>query len=87
MACVGSRNHHIIHQVAEDRKSTEGVEGCKNRAALETEAQGLHNSGHNWPVSLLPTLGKALESLLATRIACLAEEYCLLPKTHFGARK
>lgn len=39
------------------------------------------------PISLLPTLGKALESLVAERIAYLVEEHNLLPKTHFGARK
>ena len=39
------------------------------------------------PISLLPTLGKALESLVAERIAYLVERYNLLPKTHFGARK
>jgi hypothetical protein len=37
------------------------------------------------PISLLPTLGKALESLIAKRIAYLVEKYSLLPKTHFGA--
>lgn len=36
------------------------------------------------PISLLPTLGKALESLIAERIAYLVEEYNLLPRTHFG---
>jgi hypothetical protein len=39
------------------------------------------------PILLLPTLGKALESLVAERIAYLVEKYNLLPKTHFGARK
>src|SRR5205814_1704460 len=39
------------------------------------------------PISLLPTLGKALESLVAERVAYLVEEHNLLPKTHFGARK
>ena len=38
-------------------------------------------------ISLLPTLGKALESLVVERIVYLVEEYGLLPKTHFGARK
>ncbi|KAF2261101.1 hypothetical protein CC78DRAFT_608837 [Lojkania enalia] len=38
-------------------------------------------------ILLLPTLGKALESLVAERIVYLVEEYSLLPKTHFGARK
>lgn len=39
------------------------------------------------PISLLPTLGKALESLVAETISYLVEEHSLLPKTHFGARK
>ena len=39
------------------------------------------------PISLLPTLRKALESLVAERIAYLVEEYGLLPKTYFGTRK
>jgi ribonuclease HI len=39
------------------------------------------------PISLLATLGKALESVLAERISYLDETYGLLPKCHFGARK
>jgi hypothetical protein len=39
------------------------------------------------PISLLPTLDKALDSLVAEWIAYLVEEYNLLPKTHIGARK
>ena len=39
------------------------------------------------PISLLSTLGKALESVVAERISCLAETHHLLPQNHFGARK
>lgn len=39
------------------------------------------------PISLLATLGKALESVVAERISALAEEHSLLPKNHFGGRK
>ena len=39
------------------------------------------------PISLLSTLGKALESIVAERISCLAETHHLLPQNHFGARK
>ena len=39
------------------------------------------------PISLLSTLGKLLESVIAERISYLAETYRLLPKHHFGARK
>ena len=39
------------------------------------------------PISLLATLGKVLESVVATRIAYLAEKHSLLPQNHFGARR
>jgi hypothetical protein len=39
------------------------------------------------PISLLATLGKALESVLAERISYLDETHGLLPKCHFGARE
>lgn len=39
------------------------------------------------PISLLSTLGKVLEAVLADRISYMVEEYGLLPDNHFGARK
>lgn len=39
------------------------------------------------PISLLNTLGKALEAIIAKRIRFLAEIYTLLPSTQIGARK
>ena len=39
------------------------------------------------PISLLSTLGKALEFVVADRISYLAEKHHLLPNNHFGARK
>lgn len=39
------------------------------------------------PISLLPTISKWLEALVATRISYLAETEGLLPQNHFGARK
>ena len=38
------------------------------------------------PISLLPTISKGLEAVIAARLSYLAEEYSLLPKNHFGAR-
>ncbi|EDN08137.1 predicted protein [Histoplasma mississippiense (nom. inval.)] len=38
-------------------------------------------------IALLNTLGKALESILATRISQAVEEHQLLPHTHVGGRK
>jgi hypothetical protein len=39
------------------------------------------------PISLLATLGKVLESIVAERISHAVETYGLLPTNHFGARK
>jgi Reverse transcriptase (RNA-dependent DNA polymerase) len=39
------------------------------------------------PISLLATLGKILESVVADRISYAVEEFGLLPTNHFGARK
>jgi hypothetical protein len=44
--------------------------------------------GKAWrPISLLATLGKVLESVIAERISHAVETYGLLPTSHFGARK
>ena len=39
------------------------------------------------PIALLSTVGKVLESILAERLSCCAEEHGLLPPTHLGGRK
>ena len=39
------------------------------------------------PISLLSTLGKVMESVIAERISYLVETFGLLPTNHFGARK
>lgn len=39
------------------------------------------------PISLLATLGKILESVVAERISHAVETHGLLPTSHFGARK
>jgi hypothetical protein len=38
------------------------------------------------PISLLPTISKGLEAIIATRLSYIAKEYGLLPKNHFGVR-
>jgi hypothetical protein len=39
------------------------------------------------PISLLNTLGKVLEAVIAKRLRFLSETYALLPSTQMGARK
>ena len=47
-----------------------------------------YTAARSWrPISLLATLGKVLESVIAERISHTVETYGLLPTNHFGARK
>ncbi len=38
-------------------------------------------------ISLIPTISKGLEAVIASRMSYLAETHNLLPENHFGARK
>ena len=38
------------------------------------------------PISLLPTISKGLEAVVAARLSYMVERYSLLPDNHFGAR-
>ena len=40
-----------------------------------------------WPIALLDTIGKTLESILAKRINAIAQIYHFLPKTNFAGRR
>ncbi|KAJ3498250.1 hypothetical protein NLG97_g1279 [Lecanicillium saksenae] len=47
-----------------------------------------YTAANAWrPISLLATLGKILESVIAERLSYVVEVYGLLPTNHFGARK
>ena len=39
------------------------------------------------PISLLMTISKGVEAIVARRLSCLAEVYHLLPQNHFGGRR
>ena len=39
------------------------------------------------PIALLDTIGKVMESIIATRISYWVECYCLLPMDHIGGRR
>jgi hypothetical protein len=55
---------------------------------LKKPNKGDYTKAKAWrPISLLSTLGKILEAVIAERISYLAETYGLLPANHFGARK
>lgn len=38
------------------------------------------------PISLIPTISKGLEAVIAARLSYIVERYKLLPENHFGAR-
>ncbi|KAM5344607.1 hypothetical protein ACJ41O_013142 [Fusarium nematophilum] len=55
---------------------------------LRKPRKGDYTSAKAWrPISLLSTLGKVLESVVAERISYMVEAFGLLPMNHFGARK
>ena len=55
---------------------------------LQKPKRGDYTVANNYRlISLLPTLGKVLKSLVAERIVYLVEEHSLLPKIYFRARK
>ncbi|KAH7472001.1 hypothetical protein FOMA001_g13208 [Fusarium oxysporum f. sp. matthiolae] len=55
---------------------------------LKIPNKGDYKIAKAWrPISLLSTLGKILETVMADRISHAAETYGLLPTNHFGARK
>ncbi|KAJ3453787.1 hypothetical protein MRS44_018419 [Fusarium solani] len=55
---------------------------------LKKPGKGDYTVAKAWrPISLLATLGKVLESVVAERISHAVETYGLLPTNHFGARK
>lgn len=55
---------------------------------LKKPNKGNYTAAKSWrPISLLSTLGKALESVIAERISHAVETFGLLPTNHFGARK
>jgi hypothetical protein len=55
---------------------------------LKKPNKGDYTVAKAWrPISLLSTLGKTLESVVAERISHAVETFGLLPANHFGARK
>ena len=55
---------------------------------LKKPNKGDYTIGKAWrPISLLSTLGKTLESVVAERILYAVETFGLLPTNHFGARR
>ena len=55
---------------------------------LKKPEKGNYTTAKAWrPISLLATLGKILESVVAERVSYAAETFGLLPANHFGARK
>ena len=55
---------------------------------LKKPNKGDYTVAKAWrPISLLSTLGKTLESVVAKRVSHAVETFGLLPTNHFGARK
>ena len=62
--------------------------GRVERGPLKKPSKDDYTVANAWrPISLLATLGKVLESVIAERISYAVETYGLLPTNDFGARK
>lgn len=77
---------------AVSRALDEGILSSQGRHAkripLRKPGKDNYKVAKSWrPISLLATLGKVLESVVAERISHVVETYGLLPTNHFGARK
>ncbi|KJZ69719.1 hypothetical protein HIM_10888 [Hirsutella minnesotensis 3608] len=75
-----------------DSSLREGVVPHQWRTAkiipLRKPGKGDYTLAKAWrPISLLSTLGKILEAVVADRISYAVEAHVLLPANHFGARK
>jgi hypothetical protein len=61
---------------------------CAKIIQLKKPGKGDYAIAKPWrPISLLSTLGKILEAVVADRISYAVETFGLLPTNHFGARK
>ena len=56
-------------------------------ALRKPEKKDYSISKHYRPIALLSTLGKALESIVASRLLYLGTEHTLIPENHFDGRK
>ena len=60
------------------------MEERPDRGAAEAWKTRLLAPGAYRPISLLNTIGKLLEAVMARRLSFFAEKYGLLPDTQFG---
>ena len=59
-----------------------------NTVVLRKPGKGDYTNPKNYrPIALLSAIGKALESIIASRISYLVEQYALLPQNHIGGRR
>jgi len=82
--------HHILHLFQASLNKGELPSQWRNAQIipLKKPGKGNYTKAKAWrPISLLPTLDKALEAVVADRLSYVVETHALLPTNHFGARK
>jgi len=82
--------HHILHLFQSSLDKGELPSQWRNAKIIPLKKPGKedYTKAKAWrPISLLPTLGKALEAVVADRLSYVVEAHTLLPTNHFGARK
>jgi ribonuclease HI len=86
-AVVKEAIFHIFHQSLATGRLPRAFNVAKIVPLRKPDKPDYEVPGAYRPISLLSTLGKALEAIVAERISYLAETHNLLPNNHFGARK
>jgi len=82
--------HHILHLFQSSLDKGELSSQWQNAKIipLKEPGKGDYTKAKAWrSISLLPTLGKALEAVVADRLSYVVEAHTLLPTNHFRVRK
>ena len=86
LACSERAGATSVPNIPERWRAASPVEECENDSAQEA-VQGRLKVKSWRPISLLSTLGKILEAVIADRISYAVETFGLSPTTHFGGGK
>lgn len=87
MASPATADLPAILDISKARQITRTMESCKGRSSKKANKDDYTLPKNYRPISLLATLRKVMEAVIATRVAYLTEVHRLLPNNYFGARK
>ncbi|KAJ0134409.1 hypothetical protein HZ326_22525 [Fusarium oxysporum f. sp. albedinis] len=88
LAVGEARYPRHLPSIIRGRHDTEALEACPYHSPPKKLAKDDHTTAKACtPISLLATLDKVLESVMAERVPYAVEAHGLLPSDHIGSRK